>query len=72
MLENNIDLTKLQRLKDDLPYFAEKFLIIKTKNEGHIKFKFTNIQYDAHCKIQERKKLPSAVLPIGVARENTL
>lgn len=57
MIENNIDLTKLQRLKDDLPYFAENFLIIKTKNEGHIKFKFTNIQYDAHCKIQERKKL---------------
>ena len=54
---NEIDISKLQNLKDNLPYFAKNFLKIKTKNQGIIPFEFTNIQYDAHCKIQERKKL---------------
>lgn len=54
---NEVDISKLQKLKDNLPYFAKNFLKIKTKNQGIIPFEFTNIQYDAHCKIQERKKL---------------
>lgn len=54
---SEIDLKKLQRLKDNLPFFAENFLKIKTKNMGIILFKFTNIQVDAHFRIQERKKL---------------
>ena len=49
-------LKKLQRLKDDLPCFARNFLKIKTKNEGIINFNFSNIQLDAHKKIQERKR----------------
>lgn len=53
----NIDIQKLQKLKDNLPFFASNFLIIKTKNKGLISFKFSNIQIDAHFKIQERKKL---------------
>lgn len=53
----NIDIQKLQKLKDNLPFFASNFLIIKTKNKGLIPFKFSNIQIDAHFKIQERKKL---------------
>lgn len=52
----NIDIEKLQRLKDDLPYFAQNFLKIKTKNEGIIGFNFTNIQAEAHQKIEQRKK----------------
>lgn len=50
-------LEKLQKLKDELPYFASNFLKIKTKNEGIINFNFSNIQIDAHYKIQKRKKL---------------
>ena len=54
---SELNLKKLQKLKDHLPYFAENFLKIKTKNRGIILFKFTNIQIDAHFRIQERKKL---------------
>lgn len=54
---SEIDIEKLQRLKDDLPYFARNFLSIKTKNDGIILFNFSNIQIDAHFKIQERKRL---------------
>lgn len=50
-------INKIQKLKDDLPYLASNFLIIKTKNQGLINFNFTNIQTDAHFKIQQRKKL---------------
>ncbi len=56
-MENGIDIQKLQKLKDNLPYFASNFLKIKTKNQGKILFKFSNIQMEAHCRIQERKKL---------------
>ena len=55
-MTNAIDIEKLQRLKDDLPYFARNFLKIKTKNEGLILFNMSNIQLDAHRRIQERKK----------------
>jgi len=55
MIEEN-DLQKLQRLKDDLPYFARNFLKIKTKNEGIIPFQMSNIQLDAYQKIEERRK----------------
>lgn len=55
-MTNAIDIEKLQRLKDDLPYFARNFLKIKTKNEGLILFNMSNIQLDAHFRIQERKK----------------
>ena len=54
MNENNI--AKLQKLKDNLPYFASNFLKIKTKNEGIAPFIFSNIQADAYYKIQQRKK----------------
>lgn len=54
--ENEIDLSKLQKLKDDLPYLASNFLKIKTKNEGIINFNFSNIQLDAHRKIEQRKR----------------
>ena len=50
-----IDIQKLQKLKDNLPYFASNFLKIKTKNQGTIFFNFSNIQADAHYRIQERK-----------------
>lgn len=52
--ENN--LKKLQNLKDDLPYFASNCLKIKTKNQGLISFNFTNIQADAHRRIETRKR----------------
>ena len=55
-MENAIDIEKLQRLKDDLPYFASNFLKIKTKNEGLIHFNMSNIQLDAHYRIEQRKK----------------
>ena len=47
---------KLQKLKDDLPYFSANCLKIKTKNQGLINFNFTNIQSDAHYRIEQRKK----------------
>ena len=56
MINEEIDIEKLQKLKDDLPYFAHNFLKIKTKNEGIINFNFTNIQHDAHRRIEERKR----------------
>lgn len=52
--ENDIQI--IQKLKDNLPFFASNFLKIKTKNEGLINFKMSNIQIDAHQKIEERKK----------------
>ena len=52
----NQNIEKLQRLKDDLPYLARNFLKIKTKNEGIINFNFSNIQLDAHRRIEERKR----------------
>ena len=55
MDETNI--SKLQKLKDNLPYFASNFLKIKTKNEGIAPFIFSNIQADAYYKIQQRKPL---------------
>jgi hypothetical protein len=55
-MNEEIDLQKLQKLKDDLPYFATNFLKIKTKNHGIINFKMSNIQIDAHNRIEERKK----------------
>ena len=51
---NNI--ATLQRLKDDLPYLASNLLKIKTKNEGLVNFRMTNIQLDAHNRIENRKK----------------
>ncbi|MEI8127993.1 MAG: hypothetical protein WCG95_00115 [bacterium] len=51
-----IDIQKLQRLKDDLNYFSYNYLKIKTKNDGMQPFKFTNIQLDAHNKIEQRKR----------------
>ena len=54
------DIQKLQKLKDDLPYFSRNCLKIKTKNEGIINFNFTNIQADAHRRIEERKKFIKA------------
>ena len=56
-MDDSIDFIKLQRLKDDLPYFSSNFLKIKTKNQGLINFNFTNIQADAYHRIEERKKL---------------
>lgn len=53
---NDIDVAKLQKLKDNLPYFASNFLKIKTKNEGIAPFILSNIQSDAYYKIQQRKK----------------
>ena len=50
------NLNKVQRLKDDLPFFAENFLKIKTKNQGIINFKLSNIQMDANKKIEQRKQ----------------
>jgi hypothetical protein len=54
--EKDLIIKKLQRFKDDLNYFAYNQLKIKTKNEGITPFQFTNIQLDAHNKIEERKK----------------
>ncbi|MDY6358433.1 MAG: hypothetical protein SPL73_05680 [Cyanobacteriota bacterium] len=51
------DISKLQRLKDDLPYFAKNYLIIKSKTKGKIFFNLNNIQLDFHFKIIKRKKL---------------
>lgn len=51
-----MDLVKLQRLKDDLVYFARNFLIIKTKNDGKMLFNLNDVQLDFHNKIQNRKK----------------
>ena len=56
MNENDIDITKLQRLKDDLPFLARNLLKIKTKNEGLVNFRMTNIQLDAHNRIEQRKR----------------
>jgi len=52
----NFDIQKLQKLKDDLNYYSHNFLKIKTKNDGLQPFLFTNIQLDAHNRIQQRKR----------------
>lgn len=52
----SLDLEKLQRLKDDLPYFARNFLKIKTKNAGIVPFVLSNIQLDAYNQIEKRKR----------------
>ena len=51
-----MDIEKLQKLKDDLPYFARNFLIIKTKNAGKMLFNLNDIQLDFHRRIENRKK----------------
>lgn len=56
MMNDNIDFEKLQKLKDDLPYFSSNFLKIKTKNKGVIPFVMSNIQLDAHNRIEQRRK----------------
>ena len=53
---NEDEIKIIQRLKDDLPYFANNFLKIKTKNEGIIPFRLSNIQLDAHKRIEQRKR----------------
>ncbi|MCD8378377.1 MAG: hypothetical protein LUB59_06280 [Candidatus Gastranaerophilales bacterium] len=53
---NEINIKKLQRLKDDLPYFASNFLIIKSKIRGAVRLTLNDIQHDFHFKIIERKK----------------
>lgn len=53
---NKIDIEKLQKLKDDLAYFARNFLIIKTKNQGNQLFNLNDIQLDFHRRIENRKK----------------
>lgn len=54
--EKGLIIQKLQKYKDDLNYFAHNQLKIKTKNEGLMPFCFTNIQLDAHNKIEQRKR----------------
>lgn len=54
--EKDLIIRKLQRFKDDLNYFAYNQLKIKTKNEGLTPFNFTNIQLDAHNRIEELKR----------------
>lgn len=51
-----LDLHLLQRLKDDLPYFASNFLIIKSKTKGKIPFMLNDIQLDFHYKIITRRR----------------
>lgn len=51
-----IDLSKIQKLKDDMPYFSGKFLIIKSKTKGTIHFFLNDIQLDFHFKIITRKR----------------
>lgn len=56
---NNLDhalLEKLQKLKDDLPYFSRNYLIIKSKTKGQILFNLNDIQLDFHYKIITRKR----------------
>lgn len=52
----SIDLQLLQKLKDDLPYFASNFLIIKSKTKGKILFTLNDIQLDFHNKITTRRR----------------
>jgi len=51
-----LDIKLLQRLKDDLPYFAKNFLFIKSKTKGKILFTLNDIQLDFHYKIITRKR----------------
>lgn len=58
---NEIDMSpnwmsKLQRLKDDFPYFAKNLLYIKSKNDGVIPLSLNDIQLDFHYKIITRKR----------------
>lgn len=52
----SLNIQLLQRLKDDLPFFASKFLIIKSKTKGKILFNLNEIQLDFHRKILARKR----------------
>lgn len=54
--EKDLIIRKLKRFKNDLNYFAYNQLKIKTKNDGITPFQFTNIQLDAHNKIENHKK----------------
>ncbi len=51
-----LDIKLLQKLKDDLPYFAKNFLIIKTKTKGKMLFHLNDVQIDFHHKIITRKR----------------
>lgn len=53
---SELDIKLLQKLKDDLPYFAKNFLIIKSKTQGKILFSLNDIQLDFHRKILDRKR----------------
>ena len=53
---SELDLELLQKLKDDLPFFAKNFLKIKTKTKGVISFNLNDIQLDFHYKIITRKR----------------
>jgi len=52
----DIDISKIQKLKDNLPFFAGNFFIIKSKSKGITKLSFNDIQIDFHNKITERKR----------------
>lgn len=51
-----VDLLKLQKLKNDLPYFASNFLQIKSKTKGKIYLNLNDAQLDFHRKIITRRK----------------
>ena len=55
-MSQQIDFEKLQRLKDDLPYFSQNYLVIKSKTKGKILLTFNDIQLDFHFKIITRKR----------------
>ncbi len=50
------NICKLQRLKDDLQYFSNNFLIIKSKTKGTVHLCLNDIQLDFHYKIITRKR----------------
>ena len=53
---SELNLKKLQRLKDDLPYFAKNYLVIKSKTKGKILLTLNDIQLDFHNRILTRKR----------------
>lgn len=55
-MTNEIDISKLQRLKDDLPYFSSNFLYIKSKTKGEVLLVPNPIQLDFHKRILKRKR----------------
>lgn len=56
MCLEQVDLAKLQRLKDDLPYFSQNYLYIKSKTKGRMLLILNDIQLDFHFKIITRKR----------------